>query len=100
MADEPLDPHARPGRSEEPGRSESSGRSEASGRPEEIDVDRGFLVGVASGLTMFFLFQGAICGLMQSGVVSDEVAPLAPLRFAFFTQLIYVFPTMLFYVNR
>ena len=66
----------------------------------EVDVDRGPLVGSVIGLGMFVLFQGMIVGAFQTGVISGETPLLQPLRFAGVTQLIYVFPTMMFFVNR
>ena len=87
------------------GRGEESHPGEAypeapSGGPREVDVDRGFVVGLVAGLAMLFLFQGAICGLLQTGVVGGDVTALGPLRYAGLTQFIYIFPSALFFVNR
>lgn len=70
------------------------------GRPEEIDVDRGAAHGALVGVFMFVVFQAMIVGLFQAGIVSGETPLWAPLRFAGITQLIYVAPSLLFFVNR
>ena len=69
-------------------------------RYAEVDVDRGKAVGALVGLGMFVVFQGFIVLAFQSGVIGGETPVFAPLRLAGVTQLIYVFPTVLFYVNR
>lgn len=71
-----------------------------SSRPDEIDVDRGPAYGAGVGVFMFLAFQAMILGLFQSGVISDDVGLWQPLRFAGITQAIYVFPSLLFFVNR
>jgi len=65
----------------------------------DIDQDRGVLVGVAVGLTMLFLLQGLIAGAYQVATRFEGDA-LGPLRFAGFTQLMYVAPSVLLFVNR
>ena len=65
----------------------------------EVDVDRGPAVGALIGVGMFVLFQGMIVGAFQTGVISGETPLFQPLRRGR-PQLIYVFPTMMFYVNR
>jgi len=69
-------------------------------RHVEVDVDRGATVGALIGVAMFVAFQGMITGAFQSGVISGETPLFTPLRFSGITQLIYVFPTLLFFVNR
>lgn len=71
-----------------------------SSRPDEIDVDRGSAYGASVGVLMFFVFQGMMLGLFQSGVIGDDVGLWQPLRFAGITQGIYVLPSLLFFVNR
>ena len=65
----------------------------------DIDRDRGVMVGVAVGLAMFFTLQAFIAGayVVATRGAGDWVAPL---RFAGFTQLMYVAPTVLLFVNR
>lgn len=65
----------------------------------DIDRDRGVLVGVGVGLTMFFVLQAFITGAYQLAT-RGEGALLAPVKFAGFTQLMYVAPTVLLFVNR
>ncbi|MEM6672647.1 MAG: hypothetical protein AAF726_07365 [Planctomycetota bacterium] len=69
-------------------------------RYAEVDVDRGPLVGALIGVGMFVAFQGMIVGAFQTGVISGETPLFAPLVFSGITQLMYVFPTALFFVNR
>lgn len=69
-------------------------------RHREFDVDRGARVGAAIGVVMFFVFQAMIVGAFQLGVISGETELLTPLKFSGLTQGIYVFPTMVFFVNR
>lgn len=65
----------------------------------DVDQDRGALVGAAVGVTMLFVLQAFIAGAYQLAT-RGEGALLAPVRFAGFTQLIYVAPTVLLFVNR
>jgi len=69
-------------------------------RHREFDDDRGALVGAVIGVVMFVVFQAMIVGAFQSGVISGDTELLAPLKFSGMTQGIYVFPTMVFFVNR
>ncbi len=70
------------------------------GVPVETDVDRGAWVGATIGITMFVLFQGFILAAFQTPVIGGDTPAFAPLRFAGVSQLIYVFPTVLFFINR
>ncbi len=74
--------------------------SDAQPRHREFDVDRGALVGAAISVGMFVVFQAMIVGAFQSGVIRGDTPLLAPLKFSGMTQAIYVFPTMVFFVNR
>jgi len=65
----------------------------------DVDRDRGVLVGVGVGLVMLFLLQAFLTGAYQLAT-RGEGALLGPVRFAGFTQLIYVAPTVLLFVNR
>lgn len=65
----------------------------------DVDPDRGTLVGVGIGLAMQFLLQGMIAGAFQLAT-QGKGEWFAPLRFAGFTQLMYVAPTVLLFVNR
>ena len=78
----------------------SIGPSARAGQSQEIDEDRGAVYGAAVGVLMFVVFQAMIVGLFQSGVVSGDTPLWAPLCFAGITQLIYVAPSLLFFVNR
>jgi len=69
-------------------------------RYAEVDVDRGVAVGAAVGVAMFLVVQGMILGAFQTGIIGGETELLAPLAFSGVTQLVYVFPTALFFVNR
>ena len=64
-----------------------------------MDPDRGVLVGVAVGLAMLFSVQALLIACLQLGA-RGEGSWLAPLGYAGFTQLIYVAPTILVFVNR
>lgn len=66
----------------------------------EVDVDRGPAVGAAIGTGMFVAFQAMFLGAFQSGIIGGETGLWQPLKFAGVTQAIYVFPTLLFFVNR
>ena len=72
------------------------------GRPQhrEVDVDRGALIGVVIGVGMFVVVQAMITGAFQVGVISGDTPVFGPLKLSGFTQLIYVAPTLLFFVNR
>lgn len=69
-------------------------------RYAEVDVDRGVAVGAAVGIAMFLVVQGLIVAAFQSGIIGGETGLLTPLAFSGVTQLVYVFPTALFFVNR
>ncbi len=69
-------------------------------RYAEVDVDRGVAVGAVIGAGMFVAIQGMILLAFQTGLISGDVRPLAPLALAGVTQLVYVFPTVLFFINR
>ena len=87
----------------EEGRTEASPEGEAQSyreRSAEVDVDRGVAVGAAIGVGMFVVIQGTIILALQTGLISGDVPPLAPLALAGVTQLVYVFPTALFFINR
>ncbi|MEZ6016624.1 MAG: hypothetical protein R3F49_16015 [Planctomycetota bacterium] len=72
-------------------------------RPEvvraDIDRDRGALFGAGVGLTMLFLLQAMIAGAYQLAT-RGQGELLGPVKFAGFTQLMYVAPTVLLFVNR
>lgn len=69
-------------------------------RYAEVDVDLGVAVGAAIGVGMFVVIQGTIVLALQTGLISGDVPPLASLALAGVTQLVYVFPTALFFINR
>lgn len=71
-----------------------------SGRPDEIDVDHGVFAGVMIGIAMFVTFQAMIVGAFQTNVIGGETPIWAPLKFSGITQGIYVFPSLLFFINR
>jgi tetrahydromethanopterin S-methyltransferase subunit G len=65
----------------------------------DVDRDRGMLVGAVVGLTMLVVLQAFIAAAYQLAT-RGEGALLAPIEFAGFTQLMYVAPTVLLFVNR
>jgi len=69
-------------------------------RYAEVDVDRGVAVGAVIGVAMFVVIQGMLVLSVQTGIIGRDVPPLAPLALAGVTQLVYVFPTVLFFINR
>ena len=90
----------------EEGGTEASPEGEAQSYREryaEVDVDRGVAVGAAVGIVMFLGVQGLIVAAFQSGIIAIRCplpSPQCPLAFSGVTQLVYVFPTALFFVNR
>jgi hypothetical protein len=67
-------------------------------RPD-VDRDRGVAVGAVVGVVMLVALQALIMGAYQLATRGEGVL-LGPLRFAGFTQLMYVAPTVLLFVNR
>jgi hypothetical protein len=65
----------------------------------DVDRDRGLGAGAAVGLTMLVVLQAFIAAAYQLATRGDG-ALLATLEFAGFTQLMYVAPTVLLFVNR
>ena len=87
----------------EEGGTEASPEGEAQSYREryaEVDVDRGVAVGAIIGVGMFVAIQGLLVLSVQTGIIGRDVPPLAPLALAGVTQLVYVFPTVLFFINR
>lgn len=100
-----ADSHSDPASPDAPdGASDGGGGGEESlsyrDRYAEVDVDRGAAVGAAIGVAMFVVIQGMIVLAFQTGLISGDVGLLAPLALSGVTQLVYVFPTALFFVNR
>ncbi len=60
---------------------------------------RGLFVGATIGLAMHFVLQGLIAGALQLAT-QGKGDWFASVRFAGFTQLMYVAPTVLLFVNR
>lgn len=65
----------------------------------DVDRDRGVLVGVVIGLGMTLALQGLLAAAYQLAT-RGQGSLLAPMRFVGFTQLMYVAPTVLLFVNR
>lgn len=95
-----LSPGLSPGPASAGAREGAEPQPYVSGRPDEIDVDRGAFVGVMVGVAMFVLFQSMIVGAFQTNVIGGETPVWAPLMFAGITQGIYVFPSLMFFINR
>jgi hypothetical protein len=65
----------------------------------DTDQDRGVRAGILIGVAMFAALQLVIAGAYTMAI-RGEHSFFAPLRFAGFTQWMYVAPTLLLFVNR